>query len=240
MVNVAFKVAQAVVVLFTPDDEARLHPDLHGQHEPDHEVQLTGQARPNVLIEAGMSLIGRPDETIIVEIGSLRPITNLGGRNVVRITADNVPRALNEIAERLESAAHCPVDRSSARWLNVDRFRTLKALTRRPRREVETASTGSTAPSTPSADAQQIVQELNAHVEIAATDLLDTDDEITAEQVRHWTGTTEESIRNRCGAPYASVFRAKGRGLPPSDELNTKIAYILDDLIFKARSGHFS
>ena len=59
-------------------------------------------------------------------------------------------------------------------------------------------------------------------------------------EVRHWTGTTEESIRNRCGAPYASVFRAKGRGLPPSDELNTKIAYILDDLIFKARSGHFS
>ena len=54
-VEAAFKLCQAVVLLFTPDDEARLHPDLHRDPEGTVEAQLTGQPRQNVLVEAGMA-----------------------------------------------------------------------------------------------------------------------------------------------------------------------------------------
>ena len=53
--------AQAVVVLMTPDDEARLQPRYHQQDEPSDETVLTGQPRPNVFIEAGMALASLPD-----------------------------------------------------------------------------------------------------------------------------------------------------------------------------------
>jgi hypothetical protein len=50
VLDVAFSHAQAVVVLFSPDDVARLRQELCGQNEPPHEVNLTHQARPNVVV----------------------------------------------------------------------------------------------------------------------------------------------------------------------------------------------
>lgn len=52
----AFEKAQAVVVLLTPDDIARLRPEFCKEGDEPTETTLTGQARPNVLIEAGMAL----------------------------------------------------------------------------------------------------------------------------------------------------------------------------------------
>ncbi len=74
ILDAAFTNAQAVVVLFTPDDLAQLRPDLCGDKEPEHEVNLTPQARPNVLFEAGMAMAKNPDRTILVEIGAPAPI----------------------------------------------------------------------------------------------------------------------------------------------------------------------
>jgi predicted nucleotide-binding protein len=53
-VTAAMALAQAVVVLFTPDDEARLMPQF-SDGDPG-EGELRGQPRPNVLIEAGMAI----------------------------------------------------------------------------------------------------------------------------------------------------------------------------------------
>src|SRR5262249_26011695 len=47
----AFSEAQAVVALFTGDDEAKLMDQYIKAHDPDHEKNLTPQARPNVLFE---------------------------------------------------------------------------------------------------------------------------------------------------------------------------------------------
>ncbi len=129
VVELAFSVAQAVVVLFSPDDQARLHPDLRNEREPDYEQELTGQPRANVILEAGMALMSHPDRTIIVEIGHLRPISNLAGRNTVRITGGESPGKLNDLASRLETAG-CPVNRNSEDWLNTSRFQRLEALRR--------------------------------------------------------------------------------------------------------------
>jgi predicted nucleotide-binding protein len=46
--------AQAVVALLSPDDYAYLREDLRHPHDPGHE-KGGGQARPNVLFEAGMA-----------------------------------------------------------------------------------------------------------------------------------------------------------------------------------------
>ncbi len=115
----AFQRARAVVVLFTPDDEARLRAPFRGPRVPDEEAQLTGQARPNVLFEAGMAFAVRPDRTVLVEIGEIRPFSDIGGRHVVRI--DGTAKPLRDIARRLQ-AAGCEVDLSGDDWSYGGRF----------------------------------------------------------------------------------------------------------------------
>ena len=109
----AFGVARAVVVLFTPDDEASLRPGLRGPNEPEHETKPTPQARPNVLFEAGMALGIHPDRSVLVELGQLRPFSDIYGRHVVRLNGTEKP--LKEIARRL-NAAGCAVDDKGDDW----------------------------------------------------------------------------------------------------------------------------
>ena len=126
----AFREANAVVVLMTPDDEARLHPDLQSDADPEYERTYWGQVRPNVLLEAGMALEAQPTRTIFVEIGRLRPASDLAGINSIRLTGANGP--LLALVKRLETAG-CPVDTSSEEWMRTDRFESLSALTRAPK-----------------------------------------------------------------------------------------------------------
>ncbi len=125
----AFDQVRAVVVLLTPDDEARLHDTLREDDDGAHERELTGQPRPNVFFEAGMAFGRHPDRTVVVEVGALRPATDLSGLNVVRLTGTEGP--LQALADRLEGAG-CPVNRGHPAWLDTERFRRLAALTRRP------------------------------------------------------------------------------------------------------------
>ncbi|MEU8082589.1 CATRA conflict system CASPASE/TPR repeat-associated protein [Micromonospora sp. NPDC049101] len=125
----AFEDIQAAVVLLTPDDAAALHPNLHGPNEPAYETKPTGQARPNVLFEAGMALARYRTRTVIIEIGELRPFSDLGGVNVIKF--DGTAEKLNKIAQRLAGAG-CAVDMSGSDWLDTDRFTGLDAYTRRP------------------------------------------------------------------------------------------------------------
>jgi Predicted nucleotide-binding protein containing TIR-like domain len=125
----AFSEARAVIVLMTPDDEARLHSSLHGAEEPKHERELTGQARPNVFLEAGMAMQSQPDRTIFVELGALRPASDLHGLNVVRLGGSE--GALLALVGRLETAG-CAVNRTNESWMNRERFSSLSAITRRP------------------------------------------------------------------------------------------------------------
>lgn len=109
----AFGVAQAIVVLMTPDDEAYLRSHLRGPSEPSHETQPTGQARANVLFEAGMAMGRAPERTVLVEVGNLRPFSDVGGRHVVRL--DNSTSRRQEFAQRLLSAG-CSVNLTGVDW----------------------------------------------------------------------------------------------------------------------------
>ncbi len=109
----AFSRAQAVVVLFTGDDQAMLSSKLSRDSDPEYEKKLTPQARPNVLFEAGMAFGTHPDRTVLVEMGELRPFSDIGGRHVVRI--NNSTEARQDLAQRL-GAAGCPIDLSGHDW----------------------------------------------------------------------------------------------------------------------------
>jgi predicted nucleotide-binding protein len=119
ILDTAFSKAQAVLVLMTPDDEARLREPFRDPGDPEHETKLTPQARSNVLFEAGMAMGRFPDRTVLVEIGNLRPFSDIVGRHVVRL--DNSPQKRQELAKRLETAG-CPVNLDGTDWYTAGNF----------------------------------------------------------------------------------------------------------------------
>jgi predicted nucleotide-binding protein len=119
ILETAFSKNRAVVVLMTPDDEARLREPLKNASDPADEIQLNGQARPNVIFEAGMALGKCEERTILVQVGRLRPISDLAGRYMIRW--DGGVEKRHELAERLRTAG-CEVDTSGTDWLTQPYF----------------------------------------------------------------------------------------------------------------------
>lgn len=110
---------QAVVVLFSPDDDAMLNPKLHLKGESRVEKTLQGQPRPNVLFEAGMALARHPEKTLILQVGKVRGFSDIAGRHVIRLT--NAEERRNDVINRLEKIG-CKVDRRGADWMTFGDF----------------------------------------------------------------------------------------------------------------------
>ena len=127
-VRVGLDAAAAVVVLMTPDDVVRLHPDLHEPEEKAGEVRETLQPRPNVLIELGMALAAKNGKTILVKAGDQRDITDLAGFSYVRLA--DTPECRIRLRQRLEAAGCHPT--ASTDWLTSGAFDSLAALARKP------------------------------------------------------------------------------------------------------------
>ena len=125
ILDAAFSNAQAIVVLLSPDDEARLRELFHASGDPPHEKELTPQARPNVLFEAGMAMGRDPNRTVLVEVGHLRPFSDIAGRHVVRL--DNSTQRRQELAQRLQ-AAGCPVNLTGTDWHSAGDFDSVPGL----------------------------------------------------------------------------------------------------------------
>lgn len=121
----AFAQAQAVVVLSTPDDIACLRRELVPEGDPEQEAVLMGQARPNVFYEAGMAMGRFPTRTIFVEVGTLRPASDLGGIHAVRM--DEGPECRRDLAQRLERAG-CQTNTEGTDWLTAGDFQTPAAV----------------------------------------------------------------------------------------------------------------
>ena len=115
----AFSKASAIVVLLTPDDEARLKKVFLTKRDSVHERKLTGQARPNVLFEAGMAFGRNPNSTILVQIGDIRQFSDIAGRHIVHLS--NLAPSRNELAAKLISAG-CRVDTSGNDWMDAGDF----------------------------------------------------------------------------------------------------------------------
>ncbi len=111
---------QAVIVLFSPDDEAKLKAEFISRSDGASEKNLRGQPRPNVLFEAGLALGRHPDKTVLVEVGKLRKFSDIAGRHVVRLTDDYNKR--NDLANRLEKLG-CKVDKQGTDWTTAGDFK---------------------------------------------------------------------------------------------------------------------
>ena len=118
VLDAAFSRAHAVVVLMTPDDEVRLREQFRQDNEPE-EAELKGQARPNVLFEAGRAFGRHAHRTILVEIGNLRPFSDVVGRHAIRL--DDSAESRYEIALRLKTAG-CPVNMDGRDWFTTGDF----------------------------------------------------------------------------------------------------------------------
>ncbi len=115
-VRKAFDVAQAVIAFFTPDERVRERWSLS---ERNHAWRL--QARPNVLIEAGMALVTHPDRTVLVLLGPQELPSDLAGRHYIRLD-HNDARPLHDLATRLHKVAGCETDITGTSWLDPHLF----------------------------------------------------------------------------------------------------------------------
>ena len=157
LLDAAFSRAPAVVVLFTPDDEARLREQHRSANDPAYEADLSGQARPNVLFEAGMAMGRDKERTVLVELGKLRPFTDIAGLHVIRLVDSSESR--QGLAQRLKLAG-CPVNLVGPDWHEAGDF------------EAALASMGHGSPETYGEVAQKMIIEETPRLSEEARDLL--------------------------------------------------------------------
>lgn len=119
VIEVLLRKSASVVVLLTPDDLVMLKPQLVRKSDKGIEKQLVGQARPNVLFEAGIAMGSMPRETVLVEIGDIKDFTDVGGIHVMRL--NNSSESRNTFIQKLE-AANCDVDSTGTDWLSAGDF----------------------------------------------------------------------------------------------------------------------
>lgn len=119
ILDAAFREAVAAVVLFTPDDLARLRGELIKKADPQYERKLTPQPRPNVLFEAGMAMGRNPDATVLVQVGEVRPFSDIAGRHIVNLS--NSTESRHELVLKLANAG-CNIDTSGTDWLTEGDF----------------------------------------------------------------------------------------------------------------------
>lgn len=122
ILDVAFTQAKAIIVLASGDDEARLIKKFANPEDPEYETNLTPQPRPNVLFEAGLAMGRDQNRTILVEVGNLRPWSDIAGRHVTHL--DNSPQKRNELAQKLKVAG-CDIELSGQDWLAAGNFEEL-------------------------------------------------------------------------------------------------------------------
>ena len=119
ILDVAMGYAQAIIVLFTGDDQARLKDEFLWVNDPVYERKITPQARPNVIFEAGLALGKYPERTILVQVGTLRPFSDIAGRHFIRLK--NTSKSRQELAQRLKLAG-CDVNLSGTDWHDAGSF----------------------------------------------------------------------------------------------------------------------
>ena len=119
ILDTAFGLAQAIIVLISGDDEARLLHKFTRDADHNYEKELMPQPRPNVLFEAGMAMGRSQERTILVQVGKVKPWSDIAGRHISYL--DSSPEKRNELVNKLK-AAGCDVDTSGEDWYKTGDF----------------------------------------------------------------------------------------------------------------------
>jgi hypothetical protein len=114
-----------VLILLTPDNEARLRPGLWKENERVEETEHRFHPRQNVLFEAGMAFGMAPNRTIILMAGNVLIASDIHGRNY--LSFDGGPASRNDLVGRLRIAG-CVPNTDSNDWLHSGRFPSYTSL----------------------------------------------------------------------------------------------------------------
>jgi predicted nucleotide-binding protein len=126
--------AQAIVVILSPDDEAKLKDQFVTKHERQTEGRLRGQARPNVIFETGIAIGTHHKKTVMVRVGEVKSFTDVGGMHIPHLSGDD--RSRHDLANRLEDLG-CRINRDGDHWLRAGDFGLTPAKTKRKRRKTK-------------------------------------------------------------------------------------------------------
>lgn len=86
IVKKGMSLSGATVIIFSPDDEARLCEEFHNQEKNDStELKHQGQPRANVFFEAGAAMIRDRPNTVLTELGKIRVVSDIVGLHTVRL-----------------------------------------------------------------------------------------------------------------------------------------------------------
>jgi len=119
IVETAMARAQAVVVILSPDDDVKLKDEFLTSSERRTEGRLQGQPRPNVIFEAGLALGRHTKKTLLVQVGTIKPMSDIFGKHITRLNNSYARR--NDVAGRLEKIG-CRVDRQGSDWTSEGNF----------------------------------------------------------------------------------------------------------------------
>jgi predicted nucleotide-binding protein len=123
--------AQALVVILSPDDEAKLKDQFVGNTERQTEGKLRGQARPNVIFETGIAIGTHHRKTVMIQVGDVKPFTDIGGMHIPHFSGDDKSR--HDLANRLEDLG-CRINRGGDHWLRAGDFTPTAPKQRRARK----------------------------------------------------------------------------------------------------------
>lgn len=119
IIDAAFKHAQAVIVLFTGDDRARLRSELLKRSEDAHEKAFWFQPRQDQIFEAGYAFGRSPERTILVQVGRVQLFSDIDGRYIPNFTGEENER--RDLINRLKNTG-CIVNDNGDAWHNAGNF----------------------------------------------------------------------------------------------------------------------
>jgi predicted nucleotide-binding protein len=120
VVAAGLRLADVVVVLLTPDDVGYVRPSRREPQDDPRDLEPTGQARLNVVFEAGIATALAKRRTVLVEVGAVRSMTDVAGVEIVRM--DDTLERRRDLAARLR-AAGLAVDLHGDEWRTAGSFR---------------------------------------------------------------------------------------------------------------------
>jgi predicted nucleotide-binding protein len=115
------KSVQGVMVLFSPDEDAKLKSKFvrDGDKRKNLHV-LDSQPRPNVIFEAGLALGAHSEKTILVQVGDIRDISDIAGKHLVHLSNSTTSR--KALALRLQDKLKFKVNLNGDAWLEAGDF----------------------------------------------------------------------------------------------------------------------
>jgi chaperonin cofactor prefoldin len=113
-----FEIAQAILIILTPDEEVTLRTTLRTELG---DAKSRYQPRPNVLFEAGMAFMRDRRRTILLDFGSTDMLSDLHGVHALRVRSGAGAEMRKQLADRLHTAG-CPVSMGGSDWMSAGNF----------------------------------------------------------------------------------------------------------------------